>query len=148
MTNSAVSSKTDVHFGTSKSGLSDSCNHIPAQQGDILMPPASILAGFLTCHHRRSTCNFSQKAAQMVSWFGLSQQQRTTQPLNRPFPQQGGEENGKKKAKLVGQNKDSLTEQQRTQTLTAIILIERLYKTKGIHRATLSPPNAQHASRR
>jgi len=48
------------------------------------------------------------------------------------------EENGKKKTKPLGQDKDSLTEWQRKQTVTKIILIRRISKTKGIHRATLS----------
>jgi len=42
-------------------------------------------------------------------------------------PRWGGEENGKKKAKLMGRDKDSLTEQQRKWTVTTIILIRRIY---------------------
>ena len=58
-------------------------------------------------------------------------------------PRWGGENNWKKKANLVGQGKDSITEQQRKQTATTIILIKRIYKKKETHRATLSPPDAQ-----
>jgi len=43
----------------------------------------------------------------------------------------GGEENRKKKAKLTGWYKDSLTEQQRRRTITAIILIIRIYKARN-----------------
>jgi len=42
------------------------------------------------------------------------------------FPLWDGKENWKKKAKLVGWDKDSLTEHQRKRTITTIIL------TKGI----------------
>jgi len=56
-----------------------------------------------------------------------------------PLPHWGGEENGKKKAKLVGWDKGSLTEQQRKRTVTTIILIRRIYKTNsGMHRASLT----------
>jgi len=54
------------------------------------------------------------------------------------LPWWGGEENRKKKAKLVGQDKDSLREQQRKQTVTTTVLTGRTYKNKGIHKATLS----------
>jgi len=47
---------------------------------------------------------------------------RATQLLYRPSPCWGGEENGKKKAKLVGGDKDSLTEQQRKRTVATKIL--------------------------
>jgi len=39
--------------------------------------------------------------------------------------------------KLMGCNEDSSTEQQRKQTVTTIILIRRIYKIKGTHRANL-----------
>jgi len=52
-----------------------------------------------------------------------------------PLPCWGGEENQKKKAKLVGQDKDSLTEQQKKQTVTNIILIRtREYTEQLFHR--------------
>jgi len=41
-----------------------------------------------------------------------------------------GEENGKKKAKLMGWDKDSLTEQQRQRKIITIILIKRIYKAR------------------
>jgi len=41
-----------------------------------------------------------------------------------------GEENGKKKAKLMGWNKDNLIEQQRKQTVTTIIQIRRTDKAR------------------
>jgi len=85
--------------------------------------------------------NFSCQA----SWFGPSRQQRTTRPLCRPSPCWSGEENLKKKAKLVGRDKASLTGQQRKCTVTTTTLIERLYKTKQIHGAILSVPDAQGA---
>jgi len=58
--------------------------------------------------------------------------------LCHPFPHSGGEENGKKKADLMDQDEDNLTEWQRKQTVTTTILVRRIYKTKGMHRATLS----------
>jgi len=59
--------------------------------------------------------------------------------LCHPSPHWGGEENGKKKAKLVGWVKDSLTEQQRKKTVTTAILIRRIYETNSeIHRATFT----------
>jgi len=73
-----------------------------------------------------------------MPWFSPGRQQRATQLLCRPSPCWGGEQNGKKKAKLVGGDKGSLTEQQRKQTLTTIILIRRIYKNQGKHRATLT----------
>jgi len=57
-------------------------------------------------------------------------------------PHWGGEENGRKKAKLLGRDKDNLPEQQRKRTVTTI-LTRRIYKIKRIHRATLSLPYAQ-----
>jgi len=59
-----------------------------------------------------------------VSWFGSGWQQRTRWFLYRPSPQWGEEENGKKKAKLLDQDKDSLTEWQRKKTVTTIIPIK------------------------
>jgi len=60
--------------------------------------------------------------------------------LPLPFLVWGGEWEEKKKAKLVGWDKDSLTEpeRQRKRTVTTILLMRRIYKTKGKHRATLS----------
>ena len=50
-----------------------------------------------------------------------------------------GKEKGKKKAKLVGRDKGSLTEQQMKQTVTTIILIRRIYKRRSeMDRATLT----------
>jgi len=66
--------------------------------------------------------------------------------LYHHFPLWGGEENWKKKAKLVGWDEGSLAEQQMKQTVTTIIKIRRIYKkAKGRHRATPSLPDAQHA---
>jgi len=48
----------------------------------------------------------------VVSWFSPAPQQRTTRSLCRPSPHWDGEENGKKKVKLMGRDKDSLTQQQ------------------------------------
>jgi len=81
-----------------------------------------------------------------VSWFSPGQQQRTTGPLYRPSPEWGGEENQKQKAKLTSQGKDSLTEQQRMKTVATIVMIRRIYKKKGIHRAAFSLPDAQRPS--
>jgi len=59
-------------------------------------------------------------------------------------PRWVGEENQTKTAKLVGWDKDHLTEQERKQTVVTTILIRRTYKrNSGMHRATLSPPDAQ-----
>jgi len=59
--------------------------------------------------------------------------------LYRPSPHWDGEENGKKKAKLMGRDKGSLTEQHTKQTVTTTILIRKTYKTDSErHRATLS----------
>jgi len=63
-----------------------------------------------------------------LSWFGPGWQQRTMWSIYRPFPRWGGEENRKKKAKLVGWDKDFLTEQRRKQTV--ITIISRIYKTR------------------
>jgi len=41
-----------------------------------------------------------------------------------------GEENPKKKAKLVGWDKDSLTQQQRKQTITTVVLIKIIHKAR------------------
>ena len=77
------------------------------------------------------------------SYLGPGRQQRTTRSLYCPSPRLGGEEIQKKKAKLVGLDKDSLTEQQRKRTVATTILTERIHKTKGIHSTALSPPDAQ-----
>jgi len=50
--------------------------------------------------------------------------------LHHPSPHWGEEEKGKKKAKLVGWDKDVLTEQQTKRTVTTTILVRRIYKTK------------------
>jgi len=47
-----------------------------------------------------------------------------------PSPQWGGEENGKKKGKLVGRDKGSLKEQQTKRTVATIILIGRITQNK------------------
>jgi len=65
-----------------------------------------------------------------VSWFGPGQQLRTTQSLYRDSPRWSGEESGKKKTKLMGRDKGSLTEQQTMQT-GSIILIRIIYKTNS-----------------
>ena len=71
--------------------------------------------------------------------FRSGQQQKDHVVTLSPLPHCGGEENGKKKAKLVGGNKDSLTEQQTKQTLTTITLIRRIYKTNPKCTEQLSP---------
>jgi len=71
--------------------------------------------------------------------FGLGWQPRSTRSLSHPSPRWGGEENGKKKAKLVGRDKGNLTEQQTKWTVTTTILIKRIHKTNSeMHRATLT----------
>jgi len=67
--------------------------------------------------------------------------------LYHPSPHWGGEENGKKKEKkLVGWDKGSLTEQQMKATVTTIILIRRIHKTKSkMHRATLTARCLAHS---
>ena len=65
-----------------------------------------------------------------VSWFGPGWQQRTRQFPFHPSPQWGGEENGKKKAKLLDQDKYSLTEWQRKKTVMTIIPLRRISKTR------------------
>jgi len=51
-----------------------------------------------------------------------------------------------KQAKLVGWDKDSLTEQQRKRTVTTMIPIRTIEKkAKRIHRAPVSPLGAQRA---
>jgi len=62
-----------------------------------------------------------------------------------PLPCWVGEENGMKKAKLVGQDKDSLTEQQRKRTVTTIILIGRIHKETKEYTEQLSLSDAQRA---
>jgi len=65
-------------------------------------------------------------------------QQRATRSLCHLFPHWGAEENGKKKkAKLMGRDKGSLTEQQTKRRVTTIIPIRRIYKTKcEMHKVT------------
>jgi len=57
-------------------------------------------------------------------------------PLYHPSSQWGGEKSGKKKAKLVGQDKDSFIEQQRNSNNN------NTDKNKRIGRATLLLPDA------
>jgi len=45
-----------------------------------------------------------------------------------------GEQNQRKKAKLMGRDKDSLTEQQRKKIVTTIIFIKIIYKTMEYRR--------------
>jgi len=73
----------------------------------------------------------------LVSWFSPGCQQRTTWSLYCHSPHWGGEEDWKKKTKLMGQGKGSLTEQQRKRTVTTI-LIRTKYESNRMHRATLS----------
>jgi len=80
-----------------------------------------------------------------VSWYSPGQQQRNMQSLYCPSPRWGGEENQKKVAKLMGQGKDSLTEWLRMLTVATTLLIRRVYKSKGIHRATLSHRSVPNA---
>jgi len=51
--------------------------------------------------------------------------------LCHPSLRWGGDENGKNKAKLVGQGKGSLTEQQMKRTVTTIILLRRIDKANS-----------------
>jgi len=74
--------------------------------------------------------HFFQVSNDVLLWFSTSQQQRTMQLLHHPSPHWGEEEKGKKKAKLVGWDKDVLTEQQTKRTVTTTILVRRIYKTK------------------
>ena len=61
-----------------------------------------------------------------------------------PSPGWGGEENRKKKAKLVGQDKDSLTEQQRKWTVTTAILMRTGKRTEQLNfLATRRPARSQ-----
>jgi len=46
--------------------------------------------------------------------------------LYHPSPQWGWEENGKKKVKFLGRDKDSLTEPQRKRTLITTVLRRRI----------------------
>ena len=63
-----------------------------------------------------------------------------------PLPSWSGEENGKKKAKLVVWDKGSLTEQLTKWTVTTITLIRKIYKTNSeMHRATLTAQRATHS---
>jgi len=57
-------------------------------------------------------------------------------------PHWGGEENWKKKTKLMGPDQGSLTEQQRKQTVTTIILIRRKYKTNIDSKIRYEKPNS------
>ena len=66
-----------------------------------------------------------------LSWFGPSQQWGTRWLLHRPSPLWEGEENGKKKAKLMVRDKDNLTEQQGQRTVTTTILLIRIQKSQG-----------------
>jgi len=69
------------------------------------------------------------------------------QSLYHPFSCWGGEENGKKKAELMGQNKGSLTEQQTKRTVTTTVLIRRIYQTNTkTHRAALTVRCPMHSS--
>jgi len=61
----------------------------------------------------------------MLSWFSPSWQQRTTWLLSHSFPLWDWEENRKEKAKLVGWDKNTLTEQQMEKKITTRILIKR-----------------------
>jgi len=73
-----------------------------------------------------------------LSWFSLSQQQKTSSHSLTRHPSCDGKENQNKKAKFMGWNKDSLTEQQRQKIITIIILIKRTYRVHFSHRLTLS----------
>jgi len=76
------------------------------------------------------SCTVSCQHEELL-WFGPGRQQRPTWSLYHPFPPWAGEENGKEKAKLMGWDKDWLTEQQRKQTVvTTIMLIREFTKTR------------------
>jgi len=55
-----------------------------------------------------------------------------------PSPRWDREENQKEKAKLMGCNKNSLTEQQMEKKITTIILIKIIYSMQCSHRPMLS----------
>jgi len=66
-----------------------------------------------------------------MSWFSPSWQQRTAWLLSHSSaPQQDGEENQKEKAKLVGWDKNSLTERKREKKITTTILIKTIYRVQ------------------
>lgn len=77
-TNSTVSSKTEVHFGTLRSGLSNSCNDITAQQGNILTPPPSILARFQLVTTGQARAAFPRK---LLKWSGSPNQSHQIREL-------------------------------------------------------------------
>jgi len=82
-----------------------------------------------------------------MSWFGHGWQKRATWSLYCPSPCWGGDENEKKKAKLMGRNKGTLTEQQTKRTVTTTIQM-RIYKTNSkMHRATLTTQCARASNR-
>jgi len=62
-----------------------------------------------------------------------------------PLPWLPGEENGKEKAKFVGQDKDSFNTIAKEENNNNNNTAKNNIQNKGIHRASLSPPNAQHA---
>jgi len=70
-------------------------------------------------------------------------QQRTTGPLYHPSPQWGGEENGKKKAEFLGWNEDKFNRIAKELNNNNSNTDKKNIQNKGIHRATLSLPNAQ-----
>jgi len=65
-----------------------------------------------------------------VACFSPSLQQRIMPPLIHSSPQWHDVKNQKKKAELVGWDKDGLTEQQRKRKITTIILIKTIYKER------------------
>jgi len=65
-----------------------------------------------------------------MSWFSSGWQPRTMRLFYHPCPWWGEKENGKKKAKLVGRDKDSLTEQRGNRTLTVITPTKRIHETR------------------
>jgi len=93
------------------------------------------------CTTAKPTAFLTEAAQYATYWGGCGSLARGwQQTVYRPSPRWGGEENGKKKAKLPGRDKGSLTEQRRKGTATiATILIRRIYKTsREMHRTALT----------
>ena len=84
--------------------------------------------------------------SRQLSWFGPGRQPRTTRQVYCSSPHWGGEENAKKRQKLMGRDTGSLTEQRRKQTVTTTTLMSRVYKNKEMHGTILShrPTPTQH----
>ena len=95
--------------------------------------------------HSGQPCRLgSMLGAKRLLWFGWAQPSTKDHVVTpSPLPSLGWGGELQKKGKLVGRDKGSLTERQRKRTATTTMLIRPIYKNKGIHRATVSPPSAQ-----